>query len=182
MTEAAGITAWRSHAIQRLVEARRAGDPVTEQQTVAELLDMHVALGERRTGTSEEQRTYLLARSTRTPLPELAAVGIDTNEWPQPPHSSPALAEPLPASPDTEERITSIFNAAGPLTDWRPHVPRYEARYRPQDGQRFQGKPLPWAIWDTREGIAVSYHGDQELAEYQAEQASERVEARWRPA
>ncbi|MET9528148.1 hypothetical protein [Streptomyces coeruleorubidus] len=174
MTEAQGITAWRSRAIFRLVEARRAGAQDTEQEIIAELRDVHVALGERRAGTSEEQRTYLLARSTRTPLPELEAVGIDTNAWPQPPHSSPALAEPLPASPDTQQRITSLFAAVGPLGDHRPPAPRYEARHRPQDGQRHKGEPLDWAVWDTELDMPVTYHPDKELAEYQADGASER--------
>lgn len=178
MMEAKSITAWRSHAIERLVEARRTCNQAAERAIVAELVNVHVALGERRTGTTEEQHTYLLARSTRTPLPELAAVGIDTNEWPPPPRSCPASAEPLPASPDTVERLTSIFDAAGTLTDWRPPTPRYEARYRPQDDQRYQGTLLPWAIWDTRENFAVAYHEKQDLAEYQAGQASRRAEVR----
>ncbi|MGR3934127.1 hypothetical protein [Streptomyces sp. BRA346] len=181
MTEAEGITAWRSRAIHRLAEARRNGNQAKAKEIVAELMDVHVALGERRTGTSEEQRTYLLARSTRTPLPELADVGIDTNEWPLPPHSLPALAKPLPASPATEERISSMFAAAGPLTGRRPPGPRWEARYRPQDRQVWRGKPLPWAIWDTELNQAVTYHPDQELAEYQASQASDTLAKRREP-
>ncbi|MFC8640133.1 hypothetical protein ACFUC2_05155 [[Kitasatospora] papulosa] len=178
MTEAESITAWRQRALLRLVDARRFGDQDTVRALLDELYDLHVALGERRVGTSEEQRTYLMARSTRTPLPELAAVGIDTNDWPVPPHSSPALADPVPASPDTEERISHLFAAAGPLADRRPPGPRYEARYRPEDGQRYRQHPLPWAIWDTREGIPIAYHGDKDLAEYQAGQASEKFSAR----
>ncbi|MFD9248352.1 hypothetical protein [Streptomyces bottropensis] len=181
MTEAEGITAWRSRALLRLADARRTRDHAAAKEIVAELLDVHVALGERRTGTSEEQRTYLLARSTRTPLPELAAMGIDTNEWPLPPHSSPALAEPLPASPATEERITSMFAAVGPLTDRRPPGPRWEARYRPQDRQVWRGEPLPWAVWDTELNQAVTYHPDKELAEYQADQASDILAKRREP-
>ncbi|PRH80579.1 hypothetical protein C6N75_03490 [Streptomyces solincola] len=173
MTEAEGITAWRERALLRLVEARRAGDLDTAKEIVHELVEVHVALGERRTGTSEEQRTYLMARSTRTPLPELAEVGIDTNEWPLPP-SSPMRAEPLPASPDTEQRISSLFAAAGPLGDHRPPRPRYEARHRPQDGHRHRNEPLDWAVWDTDTDLPVTYHPDQELAEYQADGASER--------
>ncbi|MEU0857444.1 hypothetical protein ABZ352_18675 [Streptomyces griseofuscus] len=174
MTEAESITAWRSRAILRLSEARRDGRDDDARQLTDELREVHVALGERRTGTTEEQRTYLLARSTRTPLPELAAVGIDTNRWPEPPHSSPARSEPVPASPDTEQRLTRIFQSAGPLGDRRATRPRYEARYRPQDGHRFQGALLPWAIWDTDLDIPVAYHGDKDLAEYQAESASQR--------
>ncbi|MGC4951009.1 hypothetical protein ACLQ2N_33060 [Streptomyces sp. DT224] len=178
MTEAKSIAAWRQRMLLRLVEARRSGDQAQEDKIIGLLIEAHVALGERRTGTSEEQRTYLLARSTGTPLPELAEVGIDTNGWPAPPGSSPARAEPLPVSPDTEERISHLFAAAGPLGDRHPLPPRYEARYRPEDGQRYRNYALPWAIWDTRENLPVAYHGDQDLAEYQAGQASEKAEAR----
>lgn len=132
---------------------------------------MHIALGERRIGTGQEQATYLLARSTRTALPELLTVGIDTNFWPAPPNS-PVSAEPYPASPDTERQITDLFQSAGPLSDRHATEPRYEARYRPQDGQRYKGDPLPWAIWDTQEDLPVAYHGDQELSEYQADLAT----------
>lgn len=174
------VSAWRFHAIQRLMAARSSGHDTEAEKVAAELRDVHVALGERRVGTREEQSTYLLARSTRTPLPELVAVGINTNDWPLPPHVSPTLAEPLPVSPATEERITNLFRSAGPLGDRRPPGPRYEARYRPQDGQRFQGKPLPWAIWDTELDQAVSYHPDRDLAEYQAGQAAEQYAGRQR--
>jgi hypothetical protein len=178
MTEAESITPWRENALLRLVEARRARDKQAEQAILNELVEVHVLLGERRVGTSEEQRTYLLARSTGTPLPELKEVGIDTNNWPAPPRSSPARTEPVSVSPDTEARISRLFAEAGPLGDRRPPPPRYEARYRPQDGQRYQGEPLPWAIWDTREDIAVAYHVDKDLAEYQAGQACERLTER----
>lgn len=178
MTEAESIAAWRQRALLRLVEAQRTGAPAAAQEIVDDLVNVHLALGERRTGTSEEQRTYLLARSTRTPLPELAAVGIDTNDWPPPPRSSPALAEPTPASPGTEERIKHFFASAGPLADRRPPPARYEVRFLPEDGQRYREHPLPWAIWDTQEGQALAYHGDKDLAEYQAGQASEKAAAK----
>jgi hypothetical protein len=178
MTEAEGITAWRTRAISRLAEARRAGDSSRAQDIAAELEAMHVALGERRVGTTEEQRIYLLARTTNTPLPELSAVGINTNNWPTPPGNCPVLANPLPASRETQERITDLFASAGPLTDRRAPVDRYEARYRPQDGQMYQGQALDWAIWDVQEGVAVAYLPDKDLAEYQAGQASTRVAAR----
>lgn len=178
MPQAESITAWRQRALVRLAEARRTGATDMAKEVMDELLNVHVALGERRTGTSEEQSTYLLARSTGTPLPELSVEGIDTNEWPLPPHSSPVVAEPLPASPDTEERISHLFAVAGPLADRRPRPPRYEARYRPEDRQRYRQHPLPWAIWDTREEYAVAYHGDKDLAEYQAGQATEKSDAK----
>ncbi|AWI32662.1 hypothetical protein [Streptomyces tirandamycinicus] len=176
-----GFSTWRTRMVRRLRAAQMDGLDGEAAQLAAELMGAHILLGERRLGTAEEQRAYLLARSTGTPLPELAAVGLDTNTWPAPPHSSPALAEPESASPATEERIMSLFRSAGPLGDRRLPGPRYEVRHRPEDGQRYKGRPLPWAIWDTREDLPVSYHCDQELAEYQAEQASERFARRSRP-
>ncbi|MBV1940795.1 hypothetical protein KUF83_30130 [Streptomyces sp. BV286] len=178
MAEAEGISAWRSQAIDQLAKARRDHGPGDNniQDIVAKLRTVHIALGERRTGTSEEQRTYLLARATGTPLPELMAVGLDTNNWPAPPHSSPALAEPQPVSPDTAERIAHLFASVGALND-RPK-PRYVTEYRPEDGERYRGQPLPWAIWDTAEDIPVAYHSDKDLADYQAGKASDRLSRR----
>ncbi|WP_030372373.1 hypothetical protein [Streptomyces rimosus] len=143
-------------------------------EILAELRDVHVALGERRTGSPEEQREYLLARSTNTPLPELHAAGINTNDWPAPPHSSPARPGFVSTSRDTEQRITSLFESAGPLGDLQPRGPRYEVRYRPQDRQRYKQVPLDWAIWDTETDLPIAYHQDKELAEYQADNASAR--------
>ncbi|MEU7228964.1 hypothetical protein [Streptomyces chrestomyceticus] len=174
MTEAQSISAWRERALRRLLSVRRAGRVTDEAEILSELRDVHVALGERRVGTVEEQRAYLLARSTDTPLPELLAVGIDTNDWPVPPHSSPARPDSVPTSPGTEQRITNLFESAGPLGDPQPRGPRYETRYRPQDRQRYKQVPLDWAIWDTETNIAIAYHQDKELAEYQADNASAR--------
>lgn len=172
MAEEQGISAWRTRALHLLAAARRSGGIAAAEALIAELRDAHIALGERRVGTPEEQRAYLLARSTDTPLPELHAAGIDTNDWPAPPHSSPAHPDSPPPSLDTEQRITSLFESAGPLGDPHPRDERYEARYRPQDGQRYQQQPLDWAIWDRKLDIPVAYHADRELAEYQAGNAS----------
>ncbi|RSS95071.1 hypothetical protein EF903_05370 [Streptomyces sp. WAC05292] len=178
MTETKPITAWRSRTLASLRLAREYGQAEAEQQITDELIAVHAALGERRVGTREEQTTYLLARSTGTPVPELQEVGIDTNTWPTPAHV-PAVAEPRRPAADIEQRITNLFELAGPAVGL-PVGPRYEARYRPQDGQLFKGAPLPWAIWDTREQFPVAYHGDQELAEYQAAIASEAYDTRKR--
>ncbi|MFF4188133.1 hypothetical protein ACFYZ9_33560 [Streptomyces sp. NPDC001691] len=171
------FTLWRHHTINRLSAARAANDRQTADKLRAELRQMHWALGEREIGTAEEQAAYLLARHTRTAVSELAAVGIDTNTWPRP-TNSPAVASREPAetvvSPETEQRISDLFAAAGPLHDRQSDAtPRFVARYRPQDGQLYQGRPLVWAIWDTASDIAVAHHEDQELAEYQASRASE---------
>ncbi|MFD4933452.1 hypothetical protein [Streptomyces virginiae] len=171
--EAKSITSWRSSALEHLTAARARGDQRLAEQIINDLITVHTALGERRTGTRAEQNAYLMARGTRTPVPELLNVGIDTNAWPTPP-ASPAVAEPRSASPATERRITDLFQSAGPLADRSAAGARYEARYRPQDGQVFRGEPLPWAIWDTHENMPVSYHSDKELSEYQAATASDR--------
>ncbi|MFF0754437.1 hypothetical protein [Streptomyces sp. NPDC004267] len=173
-----GITVWRTRAISRLEEARRAGDAPRVKSIITELEEVHVALGKRLLGTVEEQQAYRLARSTNSPVPELKAVGIDSNLWPLPPGSCGTVVEPKPASPEAQERISGLFAAAGPLADRRPAPDRYEARHRPQDGQMHQGKPLPWAIWDVREDVAVAYLPDKELAQYQASQASDRLAAK----
>ncbi len=164
--------------MERLRAARRGGDSAAVQEILAELCAVHVDLGLRRVGTSEEQNTYLLARTTRTPLPELLAVGIDTNQWPAPPNSTPSAVEPTPASPDTERRIAGLFHAAGPLADRRATQQRYTAEYRPEDGQRHHGELLPWAIWNNHHGYAIAYHSDRDLTEYQAEQATRAYEQR----
>ncbi|MFI9052496.1 hypothetical protein [Streptomyces sp. NPDC053427] len=174
------ITAWRSRTIEALETARRVGREDQVQQIAEELEAVHVALGERRTGTREEQTTYLLARRSRTPLPELLAAGLNTNEWPLPASASPNGGDPLPASPDTERRLTGLFEDAGTLAHRPRPTPRYEARYRPQDGQRFKNQELPWALWDTQEDIPIAYHGDKDLCEYQADNATTRYERRRR--
>lgn len=165
------IAHWRERAVQRLSAARQNRNSDEMQALTDELRTVHIDLGLRRTGTREEQNTYLLARTTGTPLPELAAVGIDTNAWP-PPLPLPAPAEPQHASPDTEQRITELFHAAGPLLDRNGEEPRYVVKYRPEDEQRYRGALLPWAIWDTVEKLAIAHHEDRELAEVQADRAS----------
>ncbi|MGW7089985.1 hypothetical protein ACWGH2_41750 [Streptomyces sp. NPDC054871] len=173
------ITAWRTRTIETLQVAQRQGRKDRVQQLVEELEAVHVALGERRTGTREEQSTYLLARRSRTPLPELLSVGIDTNEWPSPPAATPNAGELLPASPDTERRLSGLFENAGPLPRHPRPAPRYEARYRPQDGQRYKNRELPWALWDTALDIPVAYLEDKDLSEYQADNATTAYERRW---
>lgn len=170
--EAQSVTAWRTRMVQELSAAQYANDTETAGRIIAELCSVHVALGRRQAGTREEQNTYLMARNTHTPLPELAAVGINTNDWPVPP-STPTTVEPQTASPDTERRISSLFQSAGPLSDRKPPAARYRAEYRPQDDQRYHGVLRPWAICDTVTGLPVAYLEEKELAEYQAEQASD---------
>ncbi|WP_404949111.1 hypothetical protein HFP70_35600 [Streptomyces sp. ARC14] len=182
MAEEQGISTWRTSALERLTQHRRAGQQQSADAILAELREVHIALGERRTGTVEEQRTYLLARSTSTPLPELYAAGVNTNAWPVPPRSSPARPDSAPLSPAAEERITNLFESAGPIGDPAPRDNRYQARHRPQDGQVFQQRPLHWAVWDTDLDIAIAYLPVQELAEYQADNASSRYANRHRRA
>ncbi|WP_433860118.1 hypothetical protein [Streptomyces kronopolitis] len=172
------VTAWRSQTIEALEAARRVGREEQACQLAEELKAVHVALGERRTGTRQEQTTYLLARRSRTPLPELLAAGLNTNEWPFPASASPNSGDPLPASPDTERRLTGLFEDAGRLPPHPRPTPRYVARYRPQDRQRHKGQELPWALWDTQEDIPIAYHGDMELCEYQADNATTAYERR----
>ncbi|MFD0352981.1 hypothetical protein ACFVHW_04415 [Streptomyces sp. NPDC127110] len=171
MTAVESFTAWRSGLLQQLLKARTRSDAATAEQITDELRAGHAALGELRAGTREEQNTYLFARHTSTPLPELLAFGIDTNSWPTLPQS-PRLAEPPPVPPETQHRISAMFESVGPL-EAMAEGPRYQVRHRPQDGQVFCGQPLPWAIWDTREVMAIAYHPDRDLCEYQAAKASE---------
>ncbi|MER7937829.1 MULTISPECIES: hypothetical protein [unclassified Streptomyces] len=166
------ITGWRTKKVAELQAARAAGDTAAYERITGELRAIHVALGHRQAGTEAEQNAYLVARVTNTPLPELAVVGIDTNDWPKPPRQSSAAA-PDSASPATESRISTMFERAGLLVSHQPHKPRYSAQWRPGDGQMYHGQPLPWAICDTVTGLPVAYVPDKELAEYQAEQASE---------
>ncbi|MEU6632936.1 hypothetical protein ABZ905_32320 [Streptomyces parvus] len=176
MAEQGAISVWRTRAIRGLAAARRAGHDSEAQHLLEELRELHVELGERNVGTRSEQTTYLLARGSRTPLPELLAVGVDTNLWPLPSSTSPSGTEPVPASPDTERRITDLFQASDPLDNRPPRGPRYVAEHRPQDNQRFHEQPLEWAIWDTRTNLPIAYHPDKELCEYQADLASVRFE------
>jgi hypothetical protein len=177
--EGQSITAWRHRKVQAYSTARYSGDMAAAARIAEELRLAHVALGHRETGTREEQNTYLLARSTNTPLPELAAVGINTNDWPEPP-STPTSARTEQASPDTERRISNLFRMAGRLSDREPLTDRYRVVHRPQDDQRDNGTLLPWAICDTTlknsqgEPLPISYHEKRLLAEYQADQASDR--------
>ncbi|WP_330335683.1 hypothetical protein OHS33_38540 (plasmid) [Streptomyces sp. NBC_00536] len=180
MTEREPIAAWRSSTLCQLRLARGEGSTEAEQRILDELVSVHVALGQRLVGTREEQNTYLMARSTSTPVPELLEAGIDTNGWPAPPHR-PAVAEPRPASPATEQRITDLFQAAGTLVDTLPVGPRYQTRFRPEDGHRFHNEPLHWALWDTHEDIPIAYHPDRDLCDYQAAMASEAFANRRKP-
>jgi hypothetical protein len=174
------ITAWRSRTIGALKSAQRGGREGEAQQITDELEAVHLALGERRTGTREEQQTYLLARRSRTPLPELLAAGLNTNEWPPPPAASPVGGDPVPASPATERRLSGLFEDAGVLARQLRAQPRYQARYRPEDGERYRNRELSWALWDTLEEIPLAYHEDRELCEYQADKASAAYERRRR--
>ncbi|MER7759498.1 hypothetical protein [Streptomyces sp. NPDC097619] len=182
MTGATAITAWRSRALDSLRLARESGQGQAEQRILADLRAVHEALGRGLVGTPEEQKDYLFARRTGSPVPELAAVSIDTNEWPLPPSAVPTASGLSRTSPETEQRITELFALTGPLAAGAADNPRYEARFRPEDGQRFQGTPLPWAIWDTQDNIPVAYHGDKELCEYQASIASDAYRSRKKPA
>lgn len=171
MVNGHSITAWRTCMVKNLQTARQRRDTELAEGILRDLRAMHVALGHRQAGTREEQNAYLMARSTRTPLPELAAAGIDTNEWPPPPNT-PIATHVENASPDTERRITSLFQAAGKLSDSQPARARYTTEHRPQDNQRHRGRLLAWAICDTTTGLPISYHPEKDLAEYQADQAS----------
>ncbi|MFJ4342671.1 hypothetical protein [Streptomyces sp. NPDC088915] len=177
------FTAWSNGRLARLKAARAVGDDTMAAKLGDELREAYLRLGNRSTGTPEEQNGYLLARYTRTPVPELCAVGIDTNAWPMPvrQESSGTLVSEAEASPETSKRITDLFTAAGPLRarfarETRSH---YSVEHRPEDQQVHQGTPLPWAIVDTATGVAIAYHPDQELAEYQADRASAAYET-WR--
>jgi hypothetical protein len=166
------FTAWCHGAVSRLSAARAAGDNLKVDELVAALRSTHENLAERSIGTTEEQNGYLVARHTRTPVPQLAAVGIDTNNWPMPHQQAVAPSGDTEASPETSRRISDLFAAAGPLRDRSADKPRYVAEHRPQDGQIHRTVPLPWAIVDTSTGIAVAYQPDKDLAEYQAERAA----------
>jgi hypothetical protein len=179
MAEAEAVRGWLLRTLQHLETARRAANVEQVERLMADLIAVHVDLGERRVGTREEQTTYIMARSTNTPLPLLLAHGIDTNTWP-PLRHLPVPAAPQQASPATERRIKDLFQAAGVCANRRPRAPRYVARYRPEDEQVFKGTPLPWALWDTHEDQAIAYHPDKDLCEYQADVASEVYENRRR--
>jgi hypothetical protein len=170
--EAQSISAWRSQKVQELSAAQYNGNAEAVARLIDELRAVHVLLAHRETGTREEQNTYLLARATGTPMPELAAVGIDTNSWPAPP-SSPTTFQSQHASPATEDRISRILGAAGPLSDRQPPPDRYRVEHRPQDNKRYHGIAQPWAMVDRQTGLPVAYFAEREEGEWQAEQASE---------
>ncbi|MBG7704889.1 hypothetical protein HCJ76_44210 [Streptomyces sp. MC1] len=170
--EGQSIAAWRTQKVQAYSAAHYNGDTETAARIAEELRLAHVALGHRETGTREEQNTYLLARASRMPLPELAAVGINSNDWPPPP-AAPAPVQPQKASPATERHISSLFEAAGPLSDRQEPSARYRHAHRPEDNKRFQGRALEWALVDTETGLPVAYFEEEEDAEYQADQASD---------
>ncbi|MEU9925050.1 hypothetical protein AB0H51_27845 [Streptomyces griseoluteus] len=166
------IAEWRNRKVRAYSAACYDGNKDAAARIAEELRQAHVALGHRETGTREEQNTYLLARASHLPLPELAAIGIDSNDWPPPP-AAPAPIQPHNASPATERRISTLFEAAGPLSD-RPTPPaRYRHVHRPEDNKRFKGRALPWAILDTETGLPLAYFAEEEAAEYQADQASD---------
>lgn len=175
------IAQYRTDMVNRLFAALYNDDHTTAERLRGDLQALHVSLGHRQAGTREEQNTYLLARSTHTPLAELRKVGIDTNQWPAPPLPEAAPAgDPAEetASPDTERRISRLFRSVGPLSDRRRPPARYGTQFRPQDDQRYDGKLLPWAICDNETGLPVAYLPEQHVAEYQAEQASDKFTAR----
>ncbi|MEU5181181.1 hypothetical protein AB0G49_14125 [Streptomyces longwoodensis] len=171
--EGQSITAWRTQMVRQLAAARERGDVQTAHAIERKLLIAHLEVGRREAGTRDEQNTYLLARLTRTPLPELKTVGIDTNTWPEPP-KTPSVHGPQNASPDTERRIRDLFREAGPLSDRKPPAARYRVDYRPQDNERHHGELQAWAMIDTETNLPVAYFAEQDWAEYQADQASDR--------
>ncbi|MFE1270606.1 hypothetical protein [Streptomyces sp. NPDC058758] len=177
------FTDWSRSTLRRLAAARAAGHHAEAERAVAELRAAYTRLGAREVGTEAEQNAYLLARHTQTPVPELAAAGIDSNSMPLRTRQDAAgtpLASETEASAETSRRISDLFAAAGPLR--APSTARTTAAYvvehRPEDHQVHQGAPLPWAIVATAEGVAVAYHGDKDLAEYQAERANAAYEAK----
>jgi hypothetical protein len=173
------ISPRRTSLVRRLAAAQQRGDAEEAQALTEELRLLHVELGARRVGTREEQTTYLMARVTRISLPELTAVGLDTNTWP-PPANLPVPTEVETASPDTERRITDLFHAAGPLSGRREETERYTVEFRPEDNEHHRGVLQPWAFMDREAGIPVFYSDDREWAEYQADRANDRLADRRR--
>jgi hypothetical protein len=163
------FTATYAPLVEQVRAARDQGDERAERLVLEQLIKAYVRLGNRELGTAEEQRDYIIARHLGY-LPEaLQELGVHPDKVPMPPgRRSPA---PPPAAP-TDSGATRIAERFAQLGGHDEPTDRFIVHERPQDGMFCKGRPAPFAVVDTHDGLPVSWHPDRDWAEYTAETAS----------
>lgn len=163
------------HVIDRIRAARAKGDRPAEQEASAELREAYIRLGNRETGTLEEQNAYIIARSLGCLPDELRDLGITPDELPlssvRSVPSPPPTQPPSPVARHLDDHVAELFAHIGGPDDEEPE-PRYTVADRPGDNIRYRGELQRFAVIDTSDGLPVGWYGDRDLAETIADSIS----------
>ncbi|MGW2550012.1 hypothetical protein [Streptomyces sp. NPDC001635] len=153
--------------------ARLSGDAGAEHQALEELLGAYTRLGNRQTGSVDEQNAYIVARRLGSLPDALVDLGVREEDLPMPAARRPS---PPPAQPaDAEARVAERFaHVGGPGEET---VARYVVRFRPEDNKRYKGRLCPWAVIDTTDGLPVGWYYDRDFADLVADDISRLREA-----
>ncbi|MEU1592745.1 hypothetical protein ABZ468_07760 [Streptomyces sp. NPDC005708] len=149
--------------------ARAARDTCAERQALEELFGAYTRLGQRLTGTVEEQNAYIVARRLGALPDALVELGVREEDLPVPAsrRSSPPPAARLDHGGSAAQRFAHL---GGP-DDEGPSA-RYVVKPRPEDNMRLKGRLLEYAVIDTNDGLPVGWYWDRDWAETVADAAS----------
>ncbi|MGW2496163.1 hypothetical protein ACWCV2_16895 [Streptomyces pseudogriseolus] len=154
--------------IARVQRAREAGDTRAERTALEELLEAYTRLGNRETGTVDEQNAYIVGRRLGA-LPEvLTELGVTAADLPITAPRRPTLP---PAPSPTHDSVAERFAHIGGPDDGEPPA-RFVVEHRPQDNKRYKGRLCPWAIVDTADQLPVGWYYDRDFAELTADAVS----------
>ncbi|MEE1764446.1 hypothetical protein [Streptomyces sp. SP18BB07] len=153
--------------VEQIRAAREQRDERAERLALEVLLKAYERLGNREFGTVEEQNAYIVARHLGV-LPEvLQDLGLSPEDVPMP--GRQRRAPPGQAGKGTA-LIAERFAHIGPA-DEQPAA-RFTVADRPEDNMRYQGRLLPYAVIDTRDGLPIAWYWDRDWAETTADTAS----------
>jgi hypothetical protein len=156
--------------VEQIRAAREQGDERAEHLVLEQLLKAYVRLGNRELGTVDEQNQYIVARHLGA-LPEaLQELGLKPDDVPMPPGRRRPPPPPQTAAVEDAARIGERFAHLGPDDD-EPED-RFTVDVRPQDGMRYEGRPAPFAVVDTHDGLPVAWYPERHWAETTANTAN----------
>ncbi|MFB7403412.1 hypothetical protein ACFCZR_24870 [Streptomyces rubiginosohelvolus] len=162
--------------INQVVRARRAGDEQAAARALEELLAQYTRLGQRLTGTDEEQNAYIVARRLGALPAALTELGVREKDLPPPAARRPTVPPVVDATEDdAEARVVRRFASLRAEDSERPA--RFRVDYRPQDNMRHHGTPLPYAVVDDQDGLPVGWYPDSDWADLVAGTATRLREA-----
>ncbi|MET8717448.1 hypothetical protein ABZV52_30230 [Streptomyces sp. NPDC004735] len=148
--------------------ARHSGDERTAGLALQELLAAYARLANRQAGTVDEQNAYIVARRLGSIPDALADLGVQEADAPMP-ATRRAAAPPPESSAEAEARIAERFAHIGEAADPEDH---FTVEYRPQDDMRLNGRPAPYAIIATYDGLPVAWYPERDWADTIAGTAS----------